>query len=273
MKYNCCQQSELCPSNRMCRPNSSLQKSWKRFICEQQENNHGNNNSQPITATSCQGYAKGSRAPGVYKVMGSDLTIYEVYCYFDSHGSWTLVQSYSYESALSGSSEFRTPLSVDNPVSENALAWNGYRLSKQRMKSIEKNSSLLLFTCSYEETYDVNKSDHMELLISDLVQNDIVDLSSTSRVAWVKRLKVGETTIDGRINQCSSAVYQYSTPKTTLHGRSFLYACNTGLDSDVKCLANDELFSIFGSWHGNLCQEYNHKCVQSGSTTQIWFGG
>ena len=32
----------------------------------------------------------------MYKVVGSDKSVYEVYCHFDSDGAWTLVQSYSF---------------------------------------------------------------------------------------------------------------------------------------------------------------------------------
>ena len=266
MKNNCCQQSDLCPKNKIYKPINSLQQCWKRFTCD---NNHGNNNNQPVTATSCQGYAKGSRTSGVYKVVGFDDLIYEVYCYFDSFGAWTLVTSYSYKNGTENESKFKTPLSIDNPVSENYLAWIGYRLNKQRMKSIVKNSTLLLFTCDYEKTYNVTKSDHMELLIKDLVDGDIVQLSSWSRVAWVRRLKIGGT----KIGQCGSAVYQYSTPSQTLHGRSKLYKCHSDVDINEKsCSNNGASFAIFGNWQSDLCQDYSHKCLQGGSTTQIWFG-
>ena len=181
----------------------------------------------------------------------------------------TLVTSYSYKNGTENESKFRTPLSTDNPVSENYLAWIGYRLNKQRMKSIVKNSTLLLFTCDYEKTYNVTKSDHMELLIKELVDGDIVQLSSWSRVAWVRRLKIGGT----KLGQCRSAVYQYSTPSQTLHGRSKLYKCHSGVDVNEKsCLKNGAYFAIFGNWQSDLCQDYSHKCLQGGSTTQIWFG-
>ena len=155
----------------------------------------------------------------------------------------TLVTSYSYKNGTENESKFRTPLSTDNPVSENYLAWIGYRLNKQRMKSIVKNSTLLLFTCDYEKTYNVTKSDHMELLIKDLVDGDIVQLSSWSRVAWVRRLKIGGT----KLGQCRSAVYQYSTPSQTLHGRSKLYKCHSGVDVNEKsCLKNGAYFAAAG---------------------------
>ena len=269
MKYNCCQQSDLCPKSKICKPINSLQRPWKRFTCECPDSYHGDNCDQPITATSCQGYAKSSRRSGVDKVVGFDELIYEVYCYFDSFGAWTLVTSYSYENGTENSSKLKTPLSKNKPVSENYLAWIGYRLNKQRMKSIVKNSTLLLFTCDYEKTYDVNKSDHMELLIKDLVDGDIIELSGPSRIAWVKRLKVGGTTI----GQCKSAVFQRSAQRKTLHGRSKLYRCRSDVDTnDKNCLNNDANFGIFGNLGGGMCRDYSHKCLQIGSTIQIWFG-
>ena len=89
MKYNCCQQSDLCPENKICKPINSLQQPWKRFTCECPDGYHGDDCHQPIT--SCDGYANSSRTSGWYKVVESaGSSVRDVYCHFDSDGAWTL---------------------------------------------------------------------------------------------------------------------------------------------------------------------------------------
>ncbi|CAB4043664.1 Dihydrolipoyllysine-residue acetyltransferase component 3 of pyruvate dehydrogenase complex, partial [Paramuricea clavata] len=134
MKYNCCQQSGICPENKICKPVNSQEQPWKRFTCECPDGYHGDNCDQPIT--SCQGYAKGSRKSGMYKAVDSIVgLLYSVYCHFDSESAWTLVQSYSFANRSLG--QFKKSLSNNRPISENALTWSGYRLSKARMESIK----------------------------------------------------------------------------------------------------------------------------------------
>jgi hypothetical protein len=100
----------------------------------------------------------------MYKVVGSDKSVYEVYCHFDSDGAWTLVQSYSFANG-SKFEGFQNPISGNHPVSENALTWNGYRLSKDRMKYIQSNSVFLRFMCDYEKHHDMNKSDYLQIAL------------------------------------------------------------------------------------------------------------
>ena len=89
MKYNCCQQSDLCPENKICKPINSLQQPWKRFTCECPDGYYGGNCDLPIM--SCQGYAHSFAKSGKYKVVDFNETVYEVYCHFDSDGgAWTL---------------------------------------------------------------------------------------------------------------------------------------------------------------------------------------
>ena len=269
MKYNCCQQSGLCPKNKTCKPTNFLQKPWKRFTCEHSHNSNSDKKDQPITITSCQGYANISRASGVYRVVGSDKSVYKVYCYFDSNRAWTLVQSYSYANGTTVDGKFSTPLFMDNPVSENVLTWSGYRLNRQRMKNIVKNSSSLLFTCDYEKTSNVENSDHIELSLSDLVDDNIIELSHYSKGARIKRLKIGGIAITG----CVSYVYQYHDPFETLHVRSYLTHCHSSGNIMPECPNGGAYFALFGGYKSSLCFAHSHKClINSESTTQIWFG-
>ena len=148
IKYNCCHQSNICPKNKICKPINFLkqkQKPWKRFTCECTGGYHGDNCDELIR--SCGVYLDRRRESGMYQVVDSVNGSYEVYCHFDSdHVAWTLVQSYSFENR--SLVQFKKSLSKDIPISENALTWSGYRLSKPRMKSIKNNSIFLQFTCN-----------------------------------------------------------------------------------------------------------------------------
>jgi hypothetical protein len=137
MKCNCCQQSSVCPKNKICKPINSLEPKQKPWNCDE-------------LIRSCGGYLDRHRESGMYQVVDSVNGSYEVYCHFDSdHVACTLAQSYSFENR--SFVQFKKSLSKDIPISENALTWSRYRLSKPRMKSIKNNSIFLQFTCDYEK--------------------------------------------------------------------------------------------------------------------------
>jgi hypothetical protein len=98
--------------------------------------------------------------------MDSEKTVYEVFCHFESDSAWTLVQSYSF--ANRSFDQFKKSLSEDRPISENALTWSGYRLSKARMESIKNNSTFLQFTCDYEKYLDIQKSDYVQIPLGNI---------------------------------------------------------------------------------------------------------
>jgi hypothetical protein len=127
MKCNCCQQSSVCPKNKICKPINSLEPKQKPWNCDE-------------LIRSCGGYLDRHRESGMYQVVDSVNGSYEVYCHFDSdHVACTLAQSYSFENR--SFVQFKKSLSKDIPISENALTWSRYRLSKFLLKIIQ-------FSCS-----------------------------------------------------------------------------------------------------------------------------
>jgi hypothetical protein len=87
----------------------------------------------------------------MYKVVDSNLkSLYEVFCYFDSDGAWTLVHSCSFANGLDN--QLKKSLSQDLHVGGNALVWSGYRLKKTRMESIKESSTFLQFTWTMKNT-------------------------------------------------------------------------------------------------------------------------
>ena len=269
MKYNCCQQSDLCPENKTCKPLNSPKKPWKRFTCEYQDGYHGDNCDQPMV--SCQGYAQCSRKSGLYKVadtVGGPL--YEVYCHFDSDGAaWTLVQSYSF--ANRSLDQFKKFISNNLPMSENVLTWSGYRLSKPRMKSIKNNSTFLQFTCDYEKHLAIKKSDYVQLRLQD-INVDVLELrNDTSNVGAIRdvRGKIGKYDLD----HCETQLRQNTDGPlhVSFKHRNLINDPTPCKFNESPCSWNHE---YFGSYlQIDACFNKVHSCVQNAhSTTQLWFG-
>ncbi len=269
MKYNCCQQSDLCPKNKTCKPFNSQEKSWKRFTCECPDGYHGDNCDQPIR--SCGGYLHVPRESGIYKVVDSDGSEYKVYCHFDSDGAWTLIQSFSFANGSANTSfqQFRNPLSQSHPVGENDLAWSGYRLRKVRMQSIEDDSILLRFTCDHNETSNVEESDYLQILLTDL-GGKFLQLNGHSALLSIQRGKIGGMQLI-RNNQCSFNLCQYYS--MNMHASSYLFKCGITPSSNSPC-HSQSYYSVFGNYDvANACFEKEHRCIISHeSTTQLWFG-
>ena len=268
MKYNCCQQSDLCPKNKMCKPFNSQEKSWKRFTCECPDGYHGDNCEQPIT--SCQGYAQGSRKLGKYKIVNTDdNSVYEVYCHFDSDGAWTLVQSYNLANGSLNSKfkQFGRTLVRNDPVSENDLTWSGYRLSKPRMKSIKDNSTFLQFTCEYEKNLAINKSDYIQFPNS--IHIDVLELSGNTRYITIGE-RCGKI---GGYDLRDCQIWLNQQTGSPLHVHIVRERSSTQcMFQNVKCAGFSNKY--FGKYSvTSECRKQVHSCTQNdNSTTQIWFG-
>ncbi|CAB4036573.1 PREDICTED: uncharacterized protein LOC107347374 [Paramuricea clavata] len=269
MKYNCCQQSDLCPNNKICKPINSQEQLWKRFTCECPEGYHGDNCDQPIT--SCQEYGRGSRKSGMYKVVDSvGDPLYEVYCHFDSDGAWTLVHSCSFANANGSDSQFKKSLSDNFAVGENGLEWSGYRLRKTRMESIKESSTFLQFTCDYEKHRDMEKLDYVQIRLGNISQ-DVLELNN-NHTSYVT-IGEGHGKIGGYdLNGCQVKLHQ--RPKRPLH----VHIRHSIPDGKCKVSANDSSCTNGDKYFDNYaspsdCVKKVHRCVQNAnSTTQLWFG-
>ena len=263
IKFNCCQQSGICPKNKMCVPLNFPEQPWKRFACKCPDGYHGDYCDAPIR--SCDGYADGSRIPGMYKVTAYNGTVYEVYCHFNSHASWTLVQSYSFANASSYKSTFRKPLFESHPVSENSLTWSGYRLSKPRMKSIQDDSTFLQFTCEYEKTRDVAKSDYVQIPFLDIkIRWKFVDFLELNESTHYFTVHEGRGQIgNDDLSQCRIRLHQSIRRSLFMYVKDQTNNCNQL--SDLLC------FYFFTPYY-KRCHDV-HRCIQhQNSTTQLWFG-
>ena len=269
MQYNCCQlQPDICPKNKICQPVVSLEKPWKRFNCSDcSPGYHGDNCEKRIR--SCQGYSNGSRTSGVYKVLDSAGSLYEVYCHFDPDGAWTLLQSYSF--ANRSLVAFKQPLYENSPHGENALSWKAYRLSHARMTSIKQDYAFIRFTCEFEKfsDRDIENSDYLQVKREDFspmfdVFSYVIDMEYIWPLAWGK---IGNQHL---IDKCEIRLHQSAYVPLHAHVLYDYFTCELSPSSkDDNCTGD---YNFFGELYWG-CRDKNHRCVSNdNSTTQLWVG-
>ena len=278
MKYNCCQQPDLCPENKVCKPFNSHTKPWKRFTCKCRDGYYGENCDQPIR--SCAGYFNLRQNSGKYIVVDSQNSEYKVHCHFDSDSAWTLVQSYSYENVKhDGNNDFpqlKRPLWEDKPVThKNAVTWNAYRLNKSRMESIKNNSTFMQFTCNYKKHHGIEKSDYVQIYLQNITKSsgeknvDVIKLNTGEVYTEQSSATVGN--VRGKIGNCDLSGYQIHLSQNV---KKFLHVhfnsrkpplCNLNTRRTIDW--NKE---YFGSY---IHEPEGHSCIANQhSTTQLWFG-
>ena len=265
MKYNCCQQSSVCPEHKVCKPRHYAKKPWRRFTCRCPKGYHGNQCKTPIT--SCQGYATGSQISGRFKIVDPvQSSVYEVYCHIESDFAWTLVKSYSFQKR--SLEQFKKSLSENVPTGKSAPTWNGYRLSKHRMQSIKNVSTFLLFTCDYKKHRAIGKLDHVQIPLGNIANKnngsivDVLELNNDHDIRLgMKHGKIGAHDLGG----CQISLRQSLNKSLYIH-----------INGNMPCLSNcsgdKDFFGSFDSSPSNCVKEI-HQCVRKdSSTTQLWFG-
>ena len=278
MKYNCCQQPDLCPNSKVCKPFNSPKKPWKRLTCECRDGYHGKNCDKPIMHA-CAGYSNVGRGSGKYKVVDSQMSEYDVYCHFDSNFAWTLVQSYSFANRFL--QQFKNPLFEDFPISEYNPTWSGYRLNKPRMSSIKDKSTFLLFTCDYEKTnFNPKTTDFLTIPFRSIVQNsEIVDVLEFNRYTSLFSIAKGHGNIGGNdLSYCQVRLIQVGQ-KSSYHLRFQVVFSNIEVESNPACKLNLYIATVLGrgffggSYYPSAKIKKFHQCARNdNSTTQLWFG-
>ena len=252
MNEKCCQQPDICPTGKICKPHNSLDKPWKRFSCECKDGYGGENRRTPIR--SCGGYLKSHPKSGKYKVLDSKNNTYTVWCHFDSDGAWTLVQSFSFANRTN--TIYKRKLTVDQPISENAPTWRAYRLGKARMQSIDVNSDQIRFTCDSEKVTNVNQTDYLQVEVEGSLPK-------------IMELNLENNKYHGKINgtgltRCAVEMKQA--------GKSENFEIK--IDGDTCPIAQPQgnCKKLYFIYHFS-CEHPTHRCNMSqNSTSQIWFG-
>ena len=243
--------SNPCYNGGTCLPRDNGQ-SKRRFACKCPDAYTGNRCQKPIR--SCRGYSNGNRVAGKYKILDGDKTLHEVFCDFDTNSSmtWTLIESFQRDQIMES-------LSFDEPLNQDNHTWNGYRLSKTRMESIQNDSLMWRATCQYQEHSNC----------SDLVRgfNDKINILTQKDGCF----EVEYINVAGYF--CSNCtVFFYQKPSWTFH-----FYFREKREKENKCYFQPNVSvaqaDYFGAYYSDWI-DTGHCCSKSPTTTtQVWFGG
>jgi hypothetical protein len=183
------------------------------------------------------------------------------------------LQSYSFENR--SLVQFKKSLSKDIPISENALTWSGYRLSKPRMKSIKNNSIFLQFTCNYEKYLDLKKSDYVQIDLRNIRTGsgdekvDILEFSGYTCHDTIGKVrgKIGEYDL----NLCQIQLHQgtdWPLHVILIYSKSVVNPACTG--NLFPCTEDGFGFYACCYYYLRDCGKSFHRCVKNdNSTTQL----
>ena len=207
--------------------------------------------------TSCAEYGQqGVSKDGIYKIYDNDGNSFPVFCDLKSEPSiaWTLVMSWSRENRRISAFQ-NAPLQVNAPENENSPSWDRYRLSLERMRSLQVHSTRWRATCSYP-TYGIDFRDYLRGNFKDFSIVDFLGIGECNRVEYVN--------IRGH-NGTNLTVPFWADLKLGLHTDSSGVLCK--FDASVGAVVSEDNFGVYWAFNTNF------RCTQAdNSTTQWWFG-
>ena len=136
--------------------------------------------------TSCVEYGQqGVSKDGIYKIYDDDGNSFPAFCDLKSEPgiAWTLVMSWSRENRLISAFQ-NAPLQVNAPENENSPSWDRYRLSLERMRSLQVHSTHWRATCSYP-THGIDFTDYLRGNFKDFNIVDFLGHGKCKRVEYV----------------------------------------------------------------------------------------
>ena len=208
--------------------------------------------------TSCVEYGQqGASKDGIYKIYDNDGNSFPAYCDLKSEPgiAWTLVMSWSKKNRFI--SAFRsTPFHANAPENENSPNWDRYRLSLERMRSLQVHSTHWRATCSYP-THGIDFRDYLRGNFKDFNIVDFLGSGECKRVEYVD--------IRGHNGTNLTVPFWQQKNSWILHIVSSSHRCE--FSASVGAVDNEDNFGFYG--------EINQKfrCTQANnSTTQWWFG-
>ena len=210
--------------------------------------------------TSCVEYGQqGAYKNGIYNIYDNDGSSFPAYCDLKSEPgiAWTLVMSWSRENRLISAFQ-NAPLQVNAPENENSPSWDRYRLSLERMRSLQVHSTHWRATCSYP-TYGIDFRDYLRGNFKDF---NIVDFLGTA-AGECKRVEY----VDIRGHNGTNLKVPFWQKKSTwmLHHDSSYDLCQ--FTAKVGSVPSEDNFGSYYTFNPKF------RCTQADNyTTQWWFG-
>ncbi|CAH3137499.1 unnamed protein product, partial [Porites lobata] len=198
----------------------------------------------------------GAVSNGIYKIYDNDGNSFPSYCDLKSEPgiAWTLVMSWSKKNRFI--SAFRsTPFQFNAPENENSPNWDRYRLSLERMRSLQVHSTHWRATCSYP-THGIDFTDYLRGNFKDFNIVDFLGNGECKKVEYVDIRGLNGTNLTAPF---------WANFGVSLHTDSSIDFCE--LNATVGAVSSED---NFGSYNGI---NPKFRCTQEdSSTTQWWFG-
>ena len=210
--------------------------------------------------TSCVQYGQQSASKdGIYKIYDNGGNTFLAYCDLRSEPgiAWTLVMSWSRENRLI-SAFHNSPFQINAPENETYPSWDRYRLSLERMRSLQAHSTHWRATCSYP-THGIDFRDYLRGNFKDF---NIVDF-----MGWGTCKRVEHINIRGYVGTSLTAPFWQDIQNTfILHTDSSATHCEFNTASS-GAVSSEDNFGFYSSFNTNF------RCTEgTQSTTQWWFG-
>ena len=207
--------------------------------------------------TSCAEYGQqGVSKDGIYKIYGNDGNSFPAYCDLKSEPgiAWTLVMSWSRENRVISAFK-NAALQVNAPENENSPNYDRFRLSLERMRSLQVHFTHWRATCSYP-THGIDFTDYLRGNFKDF---DIVDFQGHGECK-----RVDDVDIRGHNGTNLTAPF-WANLEMGLHTDSSLVLCK--FNACVGTVSNEDNFGFYEGINPKF------RCTQEdSSTTQWWFG-
>ena len=205
---------------------------------------------------SCVEYGQqGVYKDGVYKIYNNGGNSFPAYCDLRSEPgiAWTLVMSWSRENRLISSFE-RVPFQINAAENENSPNWDRYRLSLERMRSLQAQSTHWRATCSYP-THGIDFRDYLRGNFKDFNIVDFLGSAECKRVEYV----------DIRGHNGTNLTVPFWQGRALHIDSSFFSLCE--FSATVGAVSSEDNFGYYGKFNPKF------RCTQTdNSTTQWWFG-
>ncbi|XP_046863867.1 uncharacterized protein LOC124457719 [Xenia sp. Carnegie-2017] len=247
---DCCRTSSHCNNRGKCE--LSKPSSRRRASCNCDDGYVGDRCQ--TMARSCRSYR--GQQNGQYKIFTPDEQLISVYCHFDGHRAWTLVQSFSLENSINYENK---PYYKNFPRNVTSPSWKDYRLSLETMIGIkEDKNDRWRITCNYT-SINWNVGDRLEATYKNIELLD--EKKYDGECVLVEYVNIRGASC----SRCNISIFQ--NENYIFHADSTKTKCGRTWNGTPCDGLNEDNFGHY------KCRNNRHDCTSSNNaTTQLWFG-